>query len=81
MSNAVGACYHRLTHARNHPSKQFNDLNPPDEVLLRLNRDLIEQQLSENPFISMVYALFNHQDGTLQFARAGHPPPGGCWTV
>jgi serine phosphatase RsbU (regulator of sigma subunit) len=23
----------------------------------------------------MVYALFNHRDGTLQFARAGHPPP------
>jgi sigma-B regulation protein RsbU (phosphoserine phosphatase) len=47
----------------------------PDEVLLRLNRDLIEQQLSEHPFITMVYALFNHHDGTVQFARAGHPYP------
>jgi sigma-B regulation protein RsbU (phosphoserine phosphatase) len=50
-------------------------LVPPDEVLSRLNRELIEQQLSEHPFITMVYALLNHHDGTLQFARAGHPYP------
>jgi sigma-B regulation protein RsbU (phosphoserine phosphatase) len=50
-------------------------LIPPDEVLGRLNRDLIEQQLSEQPFITLAYALFNHQDGSLQFARAGHPYP------
>jgi sigma-B regulation protein RsbU (phosphoserine phosphatase) len=50
-------------------------LLPPDEVLRRLNRDLIDQQLSENPFITMVYGLFNHQDGTLCCARAGHPYP------
>jgi sigma-B regulation protein RsbU (phosphoserine phosphatase) len=50
-------------------------LVPPDEVLYRLNRDLIEQELSERPFITMVYGLFNHRDGTLQFARAGHPYP------
>jgi phosphoserine phosphatase RsbU/P len=47
----------------------------PDEVLQRLNRELIEQQLTENPFITMVYVLLNHQDGTLHFARAGHPYP------
>ncbi len=56
-------------------SGQDYRLVPPDEVLFRLNRDLIDQQLSEHPFITMVYALFNHQDGTLQFARAGHPYP------
>lgn len=50
-------------------------LVPPDEVLYRLNRDLIEQQLSEQPFITLVYALFNPQTGTLRFARAGHPYP------
>ena len=33
---------------------------PPSEVLQRLNRDLIDQQLSEQPFITMVYVLFNH---------------------
>jgi sigma-B regulation protein RsbU (phosphoserine phosphatase) len=47
----------------------------PDEVLYRLNRDLIDQQLSEHPFITMVYALFDHQEGTVQVARAGHPYP------
>jgi sigma-B regulation protein RsbU (phosphoserine phosphatase) len=50
-------------------------LLPPDEVLLRLNREMIEQALAENPFITMVYALLNHQEGTLSFSRAGHPHP------
>jgi phosphoserine phosphatase RsbU/P len=50
-------------------------LLPPGEVLSRLNRDLVEQALSENPFITMVYALLNFRDGTLSFARAGHPYP------
>jgi phosphoserine phosphatase RsbU/P len=54
--------------------KQYR-LVPPGEVLGKLNRDLIEQQLSEQPFITMVYALFNFKDGTLSFARAGHPYP------
>jgi len=50
-------------------------LVPPAEVLQRLNRDLIEQQLSETPFITMVYVLFNFEDGTFRFARSGHPYP------
>lgn len=50
-------------------------LVPPGEVLQRLNRDLIEQQLSENPFITMAYGLLNHEAGTIQIARAGHPYP------
>jgi sigma-B regulation protein RsbU (phosphoserine phosphatase) len=50
-------------------------LVPPDEVLRRLNRDLIEQQLPEHPFITMVYGLFDHRQGLLTFARAGHPYP------
>ncbi len=48
---------------------------PPDEVMGRLNRDLIDQQLSEHPFITMAYAVLNNQDGTLRVARAGHPYP------
>jgi phosphoserine phosphatase RsbU/P len=60
-------------------SKEINGkeyrLVPPNEVLQRLNRDLIDQKLSENPFITMAYALFNMRDGTLQFSRAGHPYP------
>ncbi len=50
-------------------------LIPPGEVLTRLNRDLIDQRLSESPFITMVYALFNHVEGTITFSRAGHPYP------
>jgi phosphoserine phosphatase RsbU/P len=47
----------------------------PDEVLGRLNRDLIEQQLSGAPFITMVYALLNYRELTLSFSRSGHPYP------
>ena len=50
-------------------------LIPPTEVLRKLNRDLIEQQIPDLPFITMVYVLFNYQDGTLHFSRAGHPYP------
>jgi len=50
-------------------------LVPPGEVLGRLNRDLVEQALAEHPFITMAYALLDTADGTLQFARAGHPYP------
>jgi sigma-B regulation protein RsbU (phosphoserine phosphatase) len=50
-------------------------LVPPAEVLDRLNRDLVELALSEHPFITMVYALLDFRDGTLRFARAGHPHP------
>jgi sigma-B regulation protein RsbU (phosphoserine phosphatase) len=50
-------------------------LVPPGEVLQRLNKDMIDQQLSESPFITMVYGLYNHRAGTLSVARAGHPYP------
>jgi sigma-B regulation protein RsbU (phosphoserine phosphatase) len=50
-------------------------LVPPGEVLRQLNRDLLDQALSENPFLTMVYVLLNHHDGTLRFARSGHPYP------
>jgi sigma-B regulation protein RsbU (phosphoserine phosphatase) len=50
-------------------------LVPPAEILARLNRELIDQRLSEHPFITMAYGLYNHREGTLQIARAGHPYP------
>lgn len=56
-------------------SGQSYRLVPPDEVLQKLNRDLIEQALADMPFITMVYALFDHAEGTLHFSRAGHPHP------
>lgn len=54
--------------------KQYR-LVPPAEVLQRLNKDMIDQQLSESPFITMVYGLINFRDGTMSIARAGHPYP------
>ena len=50
-------------------------LVPPTEVLYKLNADLVAQQIPDLPFITMVYALFNYEDGTLKFSRAGHPYP------
>ncbi len=54
---------------------QHYRLVPPGEVLQRLNKDLLDQQLAENPFITMAYGLYNHKEGTFRFARAGHPYP------
>ena len=56
-------------------SGQDYRLVPPAEVLARLNCDLMEQQLSEMPFITMAYVLFNFREGTFRFARSGHPYP------
>jgi sigma-B regulation protein RsbU (phosphoserine phosphatase) len=50
-------------------------LLPPEEVLARLNRDLIAQGLAELPFITMVYGLLDCRDGRLRYARAAHPYP------
>ena len=50
-------------------------LLPPAEVLSRLNRDLIAQELADSRFITMVYGLLDGRDGTLHFACAGHPFP------
>jgi sigma-B regulation protein RsbU (phosphoserine phosphatase) len=50
-------------------------LVPPHEVLQRLNRDMIAEQLSETPFITMVYVLYNWQSRELSFSRSGHPHP------
>jgi sigma-B regulation protein RsbU (phosphoserine phosphatase) len=50
-------------------------LVPPGEVLARLNRDLVEQAMADHPFITIAYALFDHRERRLTFARAGHPYP------
>jgi sigma-B regulation protein RsbU (phosphoserine phosphatase) len=47
----------------------------PDQVLQHVNREMIEQALSEVPFITMVYGLYDRRNGALSFARAGHPHP------
>lgn len=50
-------------------------LIPPNEVLGRLNRELIAQKLTDNPFITMVHALYDMRSRTFHFSRAGHPYP------
>lgn len=50
-------------------------LAPPEEVLERLNKDLLDLHVPEQPFITMIYALYNHRDHVFCFARAGHPYP------
>src|SRR5262249_16024820 len=42
--------------------KQYR-LVPPNEVLQRLNHDMLEHAISENPFITMVYALLDFHAG------------------
>lgn len=54
--------------------KQYR-LVPPDEVLQRLNHDLVSQDLAGEPFITMIYGLFDCRERKLHFARAGHPLP------
>ncbi len=55
--------------------RQHYRLVPPGEVLGKLNRDLVEQEMADHPFITMVYVLYDHRERTLSFARAGHPYP------
>ncbi|HZU38359.1 MAG TPA: SpoIIE family protein phosphatase, partial [Gemmataceae bacterium] len=43
-------------------------LLPPAEVLSQLNRDLIDKELADSRFITMVYGLLDGRDGTLHFA-------------
>jgi sigma-B regulation protein RsbU (phosphoserine phosphatase) len=50
-------------------------LLPPGEVLVRLNREMIQLALAESPFLTMIYALYDRRDSTVSFSRAGHPPP------
>lgn len=79
MGHGMGAGLLSLMLQRSVRAKEINGgdyrLVPPDEVLRRLNDDLIEQALAENPFIAMVYLLYDVRDGWLHFARAGHPSP------
>jgi sigma-B regulation protein RsbU (phosphoserine phosphatase) len=50
-------------------------LTSPDDVLHQLNRDMLEHALAENPFITMVYGLYDAAQRSLTIARAGHPYP------
>lgn len=48
---------------------------PPDEVLTNLNNDLISQDLSESPFVTICYCVYDTESRILEYARGGHPYP------
>ncbi|MBX7102933.1 MAG: SpoIIE family protein phosphatase [Gemmataceae bacterium] len=50
-------------------------LIPPNEVLARLNQDLLALQLAEEPFVTMCYGVVDTESGRLRLARAAHPAP------
>jgi len=47
----------------------------PDEVLLRLNEELLDAELRETQFSAAVYALLNLRTKRLEMARGGAPYP------
>jgi len=51
---------------------------PPEEVLNRLNEDLIAENLSDNPFITICYGTFDISTRKLRYAAGGHPAPILC---
>lgn len=50
-------------------------IRSPSQVLTDLNRDLLHQELSESPFITIAYFVLKRSTLTLEFARGGHPYP------
>lgn len=48
---------------------------PPDEVLTRVNRELIGLGLDDPPLVAMVVGLLDVRDGAVAVARAGLPAP------
>ena len=79
MGHGVGASLLTIFVKRGVRGKEIIGQNyrlvPPDEVLQRLNHDFIDQQLSDAPFITMLYGLYDFSTGELQVSRAGHPYP------
>jgi sigma-B regulation protein RsbU (phosphoserine phosphatase) len=47
----------------------------PDEVLDRLNRDVLDAQLQECQFVTAINAIYNEQTGVIRWARGGAPYP------
>ena len=56
-------------------SRNSYRLLTPAEVLTALNRDMLDHQLSERPFITICYCVLDLEAGMLDFASGGHPPP------
>lgn len=48
---------------------------PPQEVLRRVNREMLEANLHDGLFVTGLHAVFNRPTGDLTFARGGLPFP------
>ncbi len=64
----------RALHARELRRATYR-LLPPDEVLYRLNAELLEADLDDCRFVAVTYALLNTRNGLLRIARGGAPFP------
>jgi sigma-B regulation protein RsbU (phosphoserine phosphatase) len=51
------------------------ELIPPEQSLALLNADLLSAQLQDTPFITMIYGIYNEENHSCRYARAGHPRP------
>jgi serine phosphatase RsbU (regulator of sigma subunit) len=47
----------------------------PNEVLARLNRDILEMQLQECQFVTAVHAVYNERTHVVRWSRGGAPYP------
>ncbi len=79
MGHSIPASLLTILVQNNMKTKEVLDrhyrLIPPEDVLRQLNKALLDQRLSEQPFLTIAYALYNHRQGTFRFARAGYPCP------
>ena len=51
------------------------EIVPPAQVLERLNRDVIAADFPDQPFLTMVYGVYNTAARTWTYCCAGHPGP------
>jgi phosphoserine phosphatase RsbU/P len=51
------------------------EIIPPAQVLERLNRKVLAAEFPDQPFLTMVYGIFDAADRTWTYCCAGHPPP------
>lgn len=52
-----------------------HEIPDPSDALQRLNEALAAERLNNSQFVTATYAVLNHRDLTLRFARGGHPYP------
>ena len=64
----------RALRGENRKSKMFRPPSPND-VLTRLNEELLEAELSETQFAAAVYAIINLRTRQVELARGGAPYP------